>query len=311
MAEKSNTAPPDRCASVAAGALLGHIMLQNLPSLVAALALDPAPGSRVLDMCAAPGGKTTMIAQLMNDAGEIVAFDRSHAKADDVRSLAKELGVTCLKAYKMDATKAVRASAPCMAQDDSSSRAVQSRPSSSQTQQHREQQQQQQAAADAEAAIGVFNPQRSGQTSHPMQTSHAILEPPQFPPSTSQDPKNQISNNGGPTASVAQGQPPSGAAHSDLRDLSSQGVAQPEASCSGAAAQVIGDSHSGRQDLSSEGVAQPEASCLGAAAAPAVTAGMLRRQKRRLEAMKARGHQPGKTDLRLISPPGTCYVTTC
>ncbi len=37
--------------------LEGKVMLQNLPSLVAAMALAPRPGSRVLDMCAAPGGK--------------------------------------------------------------------------------------------------------------------------------------------------------------------------------------------------------------------------------------------------------------
>jgi hypothetical protein len=55
-------------------------MLQNLASLVAAHVLCPTPGSRVLDMCAAPGGKTTMLAQLMGDRGEVVAFDRSHAK---------------------------------------------------------------------------------------------------------------------------------------------------------------------------------------------------------------------------------------
>jgi hypothetical protein len=55
-------------------------MLQNLPSIVAALVLAPLPGSRVLDMCAAPGGKTTLIAQLMGDSGEVVALDRSHAK---------------------------------------------------------------------------------------------------------------------------------------------------------------------------------------------------------------------------------------
>lgn len=60
--------------------LEGKVMLQNLPSVVAALALDPAPGSRVIDMCAAPGGKTTMLAQIMGDRGEVIALDRSHAK---------------------------------------------------------------------------------------------------------------------------------------------------------------------------------------------------------------------------------------
>jgi len=41
---------------------------------------DPQKGERILDMCAAPGGKTTAIAILMNDEGEIVAADRSHNK---------------------------------------------------------------------------------------------------------------------------------------------------------------------------------------------------------------------------------------
>ena len=65
--------------------LEGKVMLQNLPSVAAAAALAPAPGSRVLDMCAAPGGKTTMLAQLMGDRGEVVALDRSHAKVDEAR----------------------------------------------------------------------------------------------------------------------------------------------------------------------------------------------------------------------------------
>lgn len=41
---------------------------------------DPQPGERILDMCAAPGGKTTAIALLMKDQGEIIALDRSHNK---------------------------------------------------------------------------------------------------------------------------------------------------------------------------------------------------------------------------------------
>lgn len=54
-----------------ADVLPGEFMLQNVCSLVAAHALAPPPGARVLDMCAAPGGKTTALAQLMRDSGEV------------------------------------------------------------------------------------------------------------------------------------------------------------------------------------------------------------------------------------------------
>ena len=54
-----------------ADVLRGQAMLQNLPSLTVAHVLAPQPGQRVLDMCAAPGGKTTAIALLMQDRGEV------------------------------------------------------------------------------------------------------------------------------------------------------------------------------------------------------------------------------------------------
>ncbi|MQL94599.1 hypothetical protein Taro_027259 [Colocasia esculenta] len=60
--------------------LEGEIFLQNLPSIIAAHILDPHEGERILDMCAAPGGKTTAIAALMRDKGEVIALDRSHNK---------------------------------------------------------------------------------------------------------------------------------------------------------------------------------------------------------------------------------------
>ncbi|KAJ6736059.1 hypothetical protein OIU85_018282 [Salix viminalis] len=88
--------------------LEGEIFLQNLPSIVAAHALDPQKGERILDMCAAPGGKTTAIAILMKDEGELVAIDRSHNKAQVIQKLAFEMSLTCITTYKLDALKAIR-----------------------------------------------------------------------------------------------------------------------------------------------------------------------------------------------------------
>ncbi|XP_010557151.1 PREDICTED: putative methyltransferase NSUN6 [Tarenaya hassleriana] len=90
--------------------LEGEVFLQNLPSIVAAHALDPQRGERILDMCAAPGGKTTAIAVLMKDDGEIVAADRSHNKVLDIQKLSAELGLSCITTFKLDALKSVRRS---------------------------------------------------------------------------------------------------------------------------------------------------------------------------------------------------------
>lgn len=75
-----------------------------LPQL---LVLDPQPGERILDMCAAPGGKTTAIASLMKDKGEVVAVDRSHNKVLGIQKLAAEMGLSCISTYKLDALKSV------------------------------------------------------------------------------------------------------------------------------------------------------------------------------------------------------------
>ncbi|XP_065881302.1 rRNA (cytosine-C(5))-methyltransferase NOP2C [Euphorbia lathyris] len=87
--------------------LEGQIFLQNFPSIVAAHALDPHKGERILDMCAAPGGKTTAIAILMKDEGEIVAVDRSHNKVMNLQKLVAEMSLSCITTYKLDALKAV------------------------------------------------------------------------------------------------------------------------------------------------------------------------------------------------------------
>jgi len=85
----------------------GSCMLQNLPSIVAAHALAPSPGSHVLDMCASPGGKTSVLAALMGNEGSIVALDVNFKKVDAIRALCTEMGCNIVQAACMDATKAV------------------------------------------------------------------------------------------------------------------------------------------------------------------------------------------------------------
>lgn len=220
--------------SLPADVLPGEFMLQNLCSLVTAHVLGAQPGSRVLDMCAAPGGKTTAIAQLMGNQGEVrrprlagcqgppalwkgclpqkstaccakialaarraglslglparlgcgipsriqvmlctpcpcpaqvIAFDRSHAKAAEVRRLAESFGLTCVQAYKMDATKAVL-------QQEPAAQGQQGQPADSE---QREQQGGQLPAA-AQSVPGASRGRRGGATQPPSEATLRRLE---------------------------------------------------------------------------------------------------------------------------------------
>ena len=85
---------------------LGYYYIQDLSSMAPVLALDPQPGERILDMAAAPGSKSTMIAELMNNSGTIVANDIS---VDRIKSLAaniERLGITNIIVTKKDARNA-------------------------------------------------------------------------------------------------------------------------------------------------------------------------------------------------------------
>jgi len=73
--------------------LAGHYMIQSASSLTAVMALDPKPGERILDMCAAPGGKTTHIAAKMKNQGVLVANDINAERIAALTANLHRLGV--------------------------------------------------------------------------------------------------------------------------------------------------------------------------------------------------------------------------
>ena len=76
----------------------GFFYVQDPSTVLAATELNPQPGETVLDFCAAPGGKTTFLAQRMNNQGRIVAQDVSEERLELIRENCARLGVTCVKA---------------------------------------------------------------------------------------------------------------------------------------------------------------------------------------------------------------------
>lgn len=88
--------------------LPSYLFLQNLPSSVVTHVLDPQPGERILDMCAAPGGKTTHIAALMRDQGEVIALDKVANKVKKIKQNALLLGLNSIRAFCFDGTKALK-----------------------------------------------------------------------------------------------------------------------------------------------------------------------------------------------------------
>lgn len=63
----------------------GQIYLQSLSSMIPPLVLDPKPGMKVLDLTAAPGGKSTQLAALMNNEGYILANELNQIRAERLK----------------------------------------------------------------------------------------------------------------------------------------------------------------------------------------------------------------------------------
>lgn len=82
----------------------GHFYAQDSASQTAVSVLAPKAGERVLDMCAAPGGKTFTMAALMENTGEIVACDLYEARVGLIKQSAERLGLSIVKTVVSDAS---------------------------------------------------------------------------------------------------------------------------------------------------------------------------------------------------------------
>ncbi|MGY5856080.1 MAG: RsmB/NOP family class I SAM-dependent RNA methyltransferase [Candidatus Thorarchaeota archaeon] len=91
------------------GALLEHMLgfyyVQGVPSMTAVVALDPQPGDTVLDLAAAPGGKTTHIAQVMQNTGMVVAVEQDRQRMASLQSNIIRCGATNTMVLRRDAKK--------------------------------------------------------------------------------------------------------------------------------------------------------------------------------------------------------------
>ena len=83
----------------------GSFQVQGEASQLVAYLLDPQPGEHILDACAAPGGKTTQIAELMDDRGVVVATDISAKGLKRLQENAIRLRLESIRAFQADLSK--------------------------------------------------------------------------------------------------------------------------------------------------------------------------------------------------------------
>jgi 16S rRNA (cytosine967-C5)-methyltransferase len=94
------------------GFLAGRFTVQDEASQLVVALLDPQPGERVLDICAAPGGKTTAIAERVGPSGCVVAVDRNTRRLDLVQRAVRRLGLKGIRTVARDATRSLAELAP-------------------------------------------------------------------------------------------------------------------------------------------------------------------------------------------------------
>jgi 16S rRNA (cytosine967-C5)-methyltransferase len=80
----------------------GYFVVQDEAAQQVAAALAPDPGQHVLDLCAAPGGKTTHLAELMNNRGRVLACDVDRHKLGQLEDSCRRLGITIIETKALD-----------------------------------------------------------------------------------------------------------------------------------------------------------------------------------------------------------------
>lgn len=83
----------------------GDVLLQNLPSIICGWVMDAQPNEYILDMCAAPGNKTTHLAEMSSDKAYITAIDKTTQKVARIKENCAIRGITCVNTYAFDSTK--------------------------------------------------------------------------------------------------------------------------------------------------------------------------------------------------------------
>lgn len=81
----------------------GLFHVQGLPSQMAALSLDVHPGQKAADLCAAPGGKSALLAQEMENKGTLFSRDLAPNRVPLIRRQLERLGITCAQVAQGDA----------------------------------------------------------------------------------------------------------------------------------------------------------------------------------------------------------------
>ena len=83
----------------------GHCYIQDPSTAIACQLLDAKPGEKILDACAAPGGKTVYLAQLMKNMGVIISCDRDDERLQILKDNVSRLGATIVRAVRNDWTR--------------------------------------------------------------------------------------------------------------------------------------------------------------------------------------------------------------